>query len=177
MAILVEACLESWDALFTSQFGKHGIKIGEDIFPRPQTVSLLLHELIPRELAERFPGHWRPDESTDEKDAVYIPDPSYSFEIKCSTAKKRIYGNRSYAQESTREKKAKSGYYLAINFENLAKPQGERAEIRLIRFGWLDSNDWIGQKSPTGQQSRLPIEVEAGKLLPIYDWSEKGQLL
>ena len=61
---------------------------------------------------------------------------------------------------------SKSGYYLAVNFEkfsNTTNPQ-----IKLIRFGWIDSGDWIGQKAATGQQSRLSSDVENYKLLQLY---------
>jgi len=170
--MLVDVCRESWEGIFATKIGKRGIQIGIDIFPKPQTMSFLLHELIPRELQARFPEDWRPERDASDKDAVYVPNDDYSFEIKASTDKNRIFGNRSYAQKSTKGKKAKSGYYLAINFENLAKAREGRAEIRLIRFGWLDAEDWIGQTAPTGQQARLSIEVESAKLLPIYDWSE-----
>lgn len=64
------------------------------------------------------------------------------------------------------DKKGKSGYYLAVNFEkfsNTTNPQ-----IKLIRFGWIDSGDWIGQKAATGQQSRLSSDVENYKLLQLY---------
>ncbi len=40
--------------------------------------------------------------------------------------------------------------------------------IKLIRFGWIDSEDWIGQKVATGQQSRLSSDVENYKLLQLY---------
>ena len=44
----------------------------------------------------------------------------YSVEIKTSSNKSKIFGNRSYAQKSENEKKDKSGYYLAINFEQIS---------------------------------------------------------
>jgi len=98
---------------------------------------------------------------------VYIPDDNYSIEVKTSSNPKHIYGNRSYAQSTSKGKKAKSGFYLAINFGNFSKT-GIQPEIRLIRFGWLDSEDWIGQKAETGQQSRLSQDVEKYKLLKLY---------
>ena len=64
-------------------------------------------------------------------------------------------------------KKSKSGYYLAINFEKFEETE-ELPQIRLIRFGWLDHTDWIGQSAASGQQARLPKEVENGKLVVIY---------
>jgi len=36
-----------------------------------------------------------------------------------------------------------------------------------IRFGWLDHEDWMGQKAASGQQSRLSSDVEKLKLLQI----------
>jgi hypothetical protein len=78
-----------------------------------------------------------------------------------------IFGNRSYAQETTTQKKGKTGYYLAVNFQKFSAIV-QRPNILLVRFGWLDSGDWIGQKAATGQQSRLPPEVDSFKLLEIY---------
>ncbi len=91
--------------------------------------------------------------------------------MKTSSSKRSIYGNRSYTQKSTtsrRMKKNKSGYYLAINFEKLSKsnPPTERPKITLVRFGWLDQDDWQGQVAATGQQARLSSDVERYKLLP-----------
>lgn len=75
--------------------------------------------------------------------------------MKTSSSKRSIYGNRSYAQKSTtnsRLKKNKSGYYLAINFEkfNRNSPASERPKITLVRFGWLDQDDWQDQVAATG---------------------------
>ena len=41
------------------------------------------------------------------------------------------------------------------------------AKVVKIRFGWLDHEDWMGQKSATGQQSRLSRDVENFKLVEI----------
>jgi len=98
---------------------------------------------------------------------VYIPNDNYSTEVKTSSNPSHIYGNRSYAQASTKGKKAKSGYYLAVNFEKFSDTK-HHPNVLLVRFGWLDSDDWIGQTSATGQQSRLPTEVENNKLLELY---------
>lgn len=59
------------------------------------------------------------------------------------------------------------GYYLAVNFEKFSATV-KSPQVGLIRFGWLDSDDWIGQKAATGQQSRLPVEVENFKLLKLH---------
>ena len=130
-------------------------------------MGFFLHELIPLELSARYPHEWRGEESASDKDIVYMPNDHYSIEVKTSSNPKHIYGNRSYAQGSTRGKKSKSGYYLAVNFEKISNTNLS-PKILLIRFGWLDSNDWIGQKAATGQQSRLPSDVETKKLLELY---------
>lgn len=142
--------------------------IGKDIFPKPQIMGFFLHELIPLTLAKRYPDKWRKEETAAEKDLIYIPDDTFSVEIKTSSSAKNIYGNRSYAQEANSVKKSKSGYYLAINFQNfsakISKPQ-----ITRVRFGWLDHADWIGQTAATGQQARLSPDVEQKKLIILYD--------
>lgn len=164
---LADVVLSSWDSIFLSRMGSNGFYIGKDIFPKPQIMGFLLHELIPLELSARYPNEWRGEQTASDKDIVYIPDDSYSIEVKTSSNSNHIYGNRSYAQATTNGKKAKSGYYLAINFEKFTTSI-LIPSIGLIRFGWLDSDDWIGQKAATGQQSRLPLEVEQNKLLDIY---------
>ncbi len=129
-------------------------------------MAFLLHELIPLEFSERYKGIWRAEQNANDKDLVYIPNNKYSIEIKTSSSTGKIYGNRSYAQEAQTDKKNKSGYYLAINFE---KFQSEKLpKITLIRFGWIDHEDWMGQKAATGQQSRLKSNVENFKMKKLY---------
>lgn len=162
---LVKLVLAAWDAVFTSKLGPFA-QIGQQICPKPQIIGFLLHELVTVELEALFPGQWRGDVSSTDKDCVYIADDAYSFEIKTSSHPWKIFGNRSYAQQSSKGKKAKSGYYLAINFEDCRKVKP--ASIRAIRFGWLDSSDWVGQQSETGQQSSLPHALERAKLFRLY---------
>ncbi len=165
---IVEVVLSSWDAIFKSKIGPHGFLIGKHLFPKPQIMGFFLHELIPLECATRHPTQWRGDQSSDEKDMVYIPDSSFSLEIKTSSHRTQIFGNRSYAQRPTGSKKNKSGYYLAVNFEAFGKNRA-KPSVRRIRFGWLDHTDWIGQKAATGQQARLSPECESKKLLVLYE--------
>jgi len=164
---IVEVVLAAWDSIFASRIGTRAFHIGQDIFPKPQIMGFFLHELIPLELAARHPKSWRGERSSGEKDIVYIPDDKYSIEVKTSSNPNHIFGNRSYAQKATTNKKAKSGYYLAVNFEKFSG-SSKRPNILLIRFGWLDSTDWIGQKAATGQQSRLSSQVETYKLLELF---------
>ena len=164
------AVLDSWDSIFESKIGKHGIRIGKEIFPSPQLMGAFLHELIPLELAANQPKAWRGNRNKGEKDLVCITDLKFSIEVKTSSNKSGIFANRSYAQpqSSSPLAKGKDGYYIAVNFEKFIEGR-KRPRIRLIRFGWLDHTDWIAQTAATGQQARLAPITYRAKLLPIYD--------
>jgi hypothetical protein len=163
---LYEIVLKVWADIFRSGIGSKPFRIGVDLFPAPQIMGYLLHELIPLELEHRYPEQWRRDETSFEKDVVYIPDDAFSIEIKTSSSVRNIYGNRSYAQTGNTTKKVKSGYYLAINFQKFSAA-ASTPNITLVRFGWLDHDDWLGQASATGQQARLNPVVEKYKLLTL----------
>jgi hypothetical protein len=171
---IVDVVLLSWDAIFQSKIGPRGFRIGEHLSPKPQIMGFFLHELIPLELSARYPKFWRADENSSEKDLVYMPSPEYSIEIKTSSHKCRIFGNRSFAQPSLKSKKSKAGYYLAMNFEAFAKSR-VRPRIRRIRFGWLDHDDWVGQTAATGQQACLRPESESNKLVVLYEAPSEAQ--
>jgi len=161
-----EVVLQSWNDIFQSKIGKRGYKIGKDIYPKPQILGFFLHELIPLEFEKRYPKKWRREISAKDKDLICIPDDNFSIEIKTSSNPQSIFGNRSYAQKSLNGKKGKAGYYLAINFEKCTDTC-PKPKILKIRFGWLDHKDWMGQKSATGQQSRLSRDVENFKLIEL----------
>lgn len=161
-----EVVLDSWNEIFRSKIGKSGFRIGKDIFPKPQIMGFFLHELIPLEFERRYPKIWRRENTASDKDLVYVPDDQFSIEIKTSSNPQSIFGNRSYAQEAITDKKSKSGYYLAINFEKCTD-KCATPKILKLRFGWLDHEDWMGQKAATGQQARLSREVENYKLIEL----------
>lgn len=164
---IVQISLASWESIFVSTIGNDFL-IGKDIFPKPQIMGFFLHELIPLILTKKYPDKWRKEQIASEKDLIYIPDDTFSVEIKTSSSAKNIYGNRSYAQEANSVKKSKSGYYIAVNFQNFSM-KITKPEITKIRFGWLDHADWIGQTAATGQQARLSPDVEQNKLLTLYE--------
>jgi len=164
---IVDVVIDAWDSIFESSLGTKSFHIGKEIFPKPQIMGFLLHELIPLELAARYPKLWRGEKSGSDKDIVYIPDNKFSIEVKTSSNPKHIFGNRSYAQDTSEGKKSKSGYCLAINFEKFSSAKTHPGILRIC-FGWIDASDWIGQKAATGQQSRLSPEVESFKLIEIY---------
>lgn len=156
---------QSWTSLFDTLIsGK--FRIGTDIFPKPQIMGFFIHEIVALECNHRYPNLFRPEEDSRDKDVVCLKDELFSFEIKTSSNKDKIFGNRSYAQKSGNGKKAKDGYYLTVNFPKVTTPQSNR-QLYVVRFGWLDHSDWIGQAAATGQQSRLPAEVYSGKLIAI----------
>lgn len=164
---LVSLVLKSWDAILRTKIADKW-SIAHDVQPKPQIMGFFLHEIIGQYIQADYPKSWRKEQTAADKDVVCITNPDFSLEIKTSSDKNKIFGNRSYAQEVKQGgKKSKSGYYLAINFEKFEKTE-KLPQIRLIRFGWLDHTDWIGQSAASGQQARLPKEVENGKLVVIY---------
>lgn len=169
---IYEVVIQVWREIFESNLTSKNYKIGVDLFPRPQIMGYFLHELIPLELARRYPEIWRREENATEKDMVCLVDDCFSIEIKTSSSNRNTYGNRSYTQLSTtgiEGKKNKSGYYLVVNFQKFNKNvQGsQEPQINLVRFGWLDREDWQGQAAATGQQAKLSPTVERYKLLQL----------
>lgn len=161
-----EVILESWASIFTSQIG--GFFIGRDIFPTPQIMSFLLHELVALNLEMRYPDVWKKGLEKNEKDLVCLPNNDFSIEIKASSDKKQVFGNRSYAQEeSSMAQKSKSGFYITVNFEKFTDT--DKPEITIIRFGYLEHSDWVGQAAATGQQARLTTDTYKFKLIIIYE--------
>jgi hypothetical protein len=166
---IVKTILEVWDWIFESKIGS--FRIGQDIFPQPQIMSFLLHELIALKLTQDAPMLWKKGVNSDEKDLVCLTDDMFSIEIKASSDKKHVFGNRSYAQPSSTSRKSKSGYYLTVNFQKFPLPlslEYEHPKINMIRFGYIEHTDWIAQKSSSGQQSRLSPSVYEHKLCVLY---------
>ena len=164
---LIMIVQEAWEDINNIKIGREKFKFGKEIFPKPQILGFFLHELIPLKLSKKYPQIWRPELEAHDKDIVNLKNQKLSIEIKTSSNKSKIYGNRSYAQKSHTAKKTKSGYYLAINFEKVSEIKS-KPKILKIRFGWLDHDDWKGQSASTGQQASLSADVENYKLIEIY---------
>ncbi len=164
---LVDMVQIAWNNIFETSIGRHNLKIGEHIFPKPQVIGFLLHELIPAELAATYPEEWRGEENSADKDIVCVSNGFYSIELKTSSNPTKIFGNRSYAQKPSQGKKSKDGFYIAVNFEKFSK-KNKKPEILTIRFGWLDHTDWRAQKSESGQQSNLSPETYELKFKTLY---------
>jgi hypothetical protein len=172
MGDLVKVVLACWEDIFHSKIGAWQYRIGKDIWPEPQIMGFLLHELVPLNLAATYPGKWQRCQAAGQCDAVYIPNDDWSFEIKTSSSRNGIFGNRSYAHVSEGARKRRGSFFLAVNFGKFAT-KSSRPEISLIRFGWLGSKDWIGQKAESGQQAHLTKESKAYKLRIIYEQLSK----
>ena len=66
---IVDAVLTSWKQIFQSKIGP--LSIGKQIFPTPQIMSNIIHELIPYNLAENVGSDYRVGITKTEKDIVY----------------------------------------------------------------------------------------------------------
>jgi len=157
--VIKEISLLTWDLLWQTKIGSGSTSIMlRDINVPATVVGYFFEILFSMELSKRYPTQWRGFKNKDDKDIVCIDDNNFSFEIKTSgQLSTKIYGNRSYGQKvESNEKKDKSGFYLTINFYETT--------LNLIRFGWIDFDDWIPQKSPTGQMAGLSDNVYQNKL-------------
>lgn len=138
-------------------------------------MATLIQEFTALELQRRYPQIWRRDRRKSEKDLVYLLDAYYSIEVKASSSRNDIFGNRSYAQVVSTTQKSKSGFYIAINFEKFPQDtndeyvgDAELPKITNIRFGWLDHSDWKGQVAQTGQNASLTKEAKKFKLISLF---------
>lgn len=165
--LLVNVILQAWANIFETSIGVNNLQIGVHIFPKPQVIGALMHELIPAELTAAAPKEWRGEKNANDKDIVYLPNDFYSIELKTSSNPTKIFGNRSYAQKPSQGKKGKDGFYIAVNFEKFSE-KNPRPEILVIRFGWLDHTDWRGQKAASGQQASLAPETYNLKFKTLY---------
>jgi hypothetical protein len=166
---LIQIVLKGWSCILESKIC--GLQIGTDLFPNPQMMGYFIETLIALQLEKQFPTLWKHGNQKQEKDVVCLEDDYFSFEIKSSSSKNKIFANRSYAQEQTSAStKNKNGFYLIINFDkfnvldSLYPP-----DITLIRIGYIEHSDWRGQKSEKGQQASLSPEVYQNKFITLYE--------
>lgn len=166
---IVEACFRGWNSLMRSSISEADLRFDRDIFVDGRIIGNLLHFLVPYHLSREI-GGWRKEQVKSEKDVVYIPDATYSFEMKGTiTGGNAVYGNRSYAQEKDDPDKPDiSGYFLALNYTKMDEDNPGSSTIARIRFGWLDKSDWTGQKQPTGQQAIPTLFARKHKLAELW---------
>jgi hypothetical protein len=165
-SILVDAAKAAWDDLYLSRIGISDLVIGRDIFLPAQATGVILERLIGIQLSKRAAG-WRAGNRKTEKDIICISDPAYSFEIKTSSSKSGLYGNRSTGHFSATRTKERTGYYLVLNYD-LPTEDNPKKAIKTIRFGWIDDADWVGQAEPTGQQASIGAKLASKKLKTLF---------
>lgn len=164
LEVIRETVIQCWQVLWQTTVGEGelAIRLYDLDVPAP-VVGYFFERLFARDLEIKAPQLWRGGRGKDQKDIIYIPDNFYSIEIKTSgQLGLKIFGNRSYGQESNNPefvKKEKSGYYITVNFYDKI--------INLIRFGWIEQSDWKPQSSQTGQAAGLKEEVYQYKLISI----------
>jgi hypothetical protein len=158
-----DAAQVAWTRLWSTTVGDAvlGFPLAE-ADPPATVVGYFFEKLFAKELAARFPAFWRGGRGS-EKDLHCLSNDTLSVEMKASgQLGYKVYGNRSYGQlveNTAAAKKDKSGYYITINFYEQT--------LTLLRFGWIDADDWQAQKSDTGQMAGLGDDVYKYKLLPI----------
>jgi len=163
-ATILAVATAAWDNLWETTIGSGETAVALTDRQVPATVVGYFFEILfARELENRCPGEWRGNRAKEEKDLVYLPDANLSVEMKTSgQLGLKVYGNRSYGQELQSEqlaKKEKSGYYLTVNFFEKT--------LTLLRFGWIDADDWKPQEALSGQMAGLADAVYLHKLVVV----------
>lgn len=158
---IVDLCLKSWQSILNGKINTYLNLLLKQMTISPQATGALLHDIIPEYISRNVRGFRKG--FGNEKDIVCDYNDFFSLEVKTSS-QKSIYGNRSYTKSDSG--KDKSGYYLTINFEKI---ENNDPKILLIKMGWLDHSDWVGQRSETGQQASLTKEAKLGKLVTLYE--------
>ncbi len=158
--------LRSYNKLLQTHIGEPSddILIFEDVPVGAQTTGAFLETIIANEI-QKTDSAWRQG-SDAEKDLIHTENPEYSTEIKMSgQVNDKVFGNRSFAQDSGADgKKSKSGYYITLNVHISEEILVPSHNLFLIRFGWIDFDDWTGQSAATGQAATLSSEVYEHKL-------------
>lgn len=148
-AVLLRVVHTSWTTVWATRVGRYSIRA---LRVDAQVIGKLFQEVMTHEL-HAADQRWRhPDapRSFRDPDFVFGPDPEYNFELKmCGQAGGRaVYGNRCSSSGFASENgKSRSTWLLTINYSD--------DRINLIRFGRVSNTDWIGQRSATGNASRL----------------------
>lgn len=159
-----EFSVQSWDSLWETYVGSGCSRVSlTDMNPPAQIVGHFFEKILARKLSKEYPDQWRGEISGGEKDLVYTENGRYSMEVKSSgQLGDKVFGNRSYGQgaDSSTKKGDKSGYYLTVNFRDTT--------LTVLRFGWIDFEDWEAQSAASGQAATLNDSVYEHKLLDIY---------
>jgi len=155
---ILEISVICWDKLWTTKVANL-INLKEVELPAT-VIGYFFQKLFAHELQIRYEYEWKGEKDKSDKDLVNIKDDKFSTEMKSSGQMGyKVFGNRSYCQSSDSPSKAKSGYYITVNFTNQT--------LNLISIGWIDKEDWNCQNAQSGQAATLPKEVYEHKLIPL----------
>lgn len=172
---IVKIVQDCWKDVFTISDKAGNFIIGKTVFPKPQIMGFILEALIAKKFEAMNPNQWIFDPTGYSKDITNKIDDSLSVEIKTSSSKGHIYGNRSYANAGSTSKKSKNSFYLAINFSKFNESElGKKPSLTKIRLGYLVHSDWQGQSSQTGQNARLSAITERSKLLELWPFKDES---
>jgi hypothetical protein len=67
---IIQVVLTAWDELHSTRIGSQDLRIGVDVFPNPQIIGFLLHEIIPVLFSQNHPGQWRRERAKGENAVV-----------------------------------------------------------------------------------------------------------
>jgi hypothetical protein len=153
---LIEVVLGSWASIFDSHIGTRGLRIGEQIFPKPQVMGDYLHELVPYELQERYPEEWRRDRTGADKDLVNLRDDHWSTEIKTSSHATQVSGTAVTRNRRRARRRSQASTSRSISRAGLA---------RTAAFQRSASSDSAGSIMRIGlrRRRRVASKLESGK--------------
>lgn len=90
-----------------------------------------------------------PQQTKHDCDFICPTDRALDFEVKTTSHRHQIFGNRSAA---TAREKREGSFLLAVNYDKTTLLPVS------IRFGWASPDHWIPQRG-NGQQSRLSTDA------------------
>jgi len=91
---LVAVAMASWEEIYASSFGNGKLVVGRDIFLPAQATGVIFERLFALNL-NRNDTSWRGGRTKAEKDIVFDGEAQFSFEVKTSSSRDGIFGNRS----------------------------------------------------------------------------------
>lgn len=122
MTEVVEVVLLCWRSILRTKIGGKA-QIGVHVFPRPQITGTFLHELIPLEFGERYPGTWRREETSDEND------------IGLCAGSDQVGGDQDFVQcrQDIRQQELRAASQFAKEGQIRLLPDRELREIRQVQ--------------------------------------------
>lgn len=162
---LIKLCFEAWNIVNNIEIDILDEKLKlRDINSEGSLYGGLIDKVLSKLIVKIYSDNWRMNSNKSDKDVVNINNDELSIEIKSGGQKIcKIFGNASYNnKERNKEliKKSIEGYYVTLNYWN--------DTLYLIRFGWLDEEDWKPQEKKSGQQSKIRPTAYQLKLDILY---------